>query len=168
MSQDITIGLFGTCGSSTWRDDFVSLYDQLGIKYFNPQIKDRDWVPADAEIESRHLQTDDIVLLPITSETKGVGSLAEIGFIINSILSSNKLRFAIIYIDSSVDRKGLDAPTAKDIESSRSLIKSHLPHVTNDRVFIANSLDEMKKISLDLYPFLQVFKNIRRGQDVGG
>jgi hypothetical protein len=30
------IGLFGTCGNSTWREDFIELYNNEGLEYYNP------------------------------------------------------------------------------------------------------------------------------------
>ena len=36
-SSDISIGLFGTCDNSKWRVPFMKTYDELEIKYFNPE-----------------------------------------------------------------------------------------------------------------------------------
>ena len=69
------IGLFGTCGNSLWRDQFISVYKEKGIEYFNPQKE--DWCPEDADIEAQHLVQDEIVLFPVTDESYGCGSLAE-------------------------------------------------------------------------------------------
>jgi len=31
-----TVGLFGTCGNSKWRDPFIKKLNQLGVTYYNP------------------------------------------------------------------------------------------------------------------------------------
>ena len=77
------IGLFGTCGTSTFRKDlFIPKYESIGLKdgvdFFNPQVK--NWSPNCAVLEAQHLAEDSIILFPITHETYGLGSLSEIGF----------------------------------------------------------------------------------------
>lgn len=59
-----TIGLFGTCGGSKWRDQFMVKYDNLKINYFNPQVD--DWNATFADIEADHLVNDEIILFPVT------------------------------------------------------------------------------------------------------
>ena len=54
------IGLFGTCGTSKWRDNFIESYDYAKIEYFNPMVE--NWKPEDAEIKAEHLTTDNIIL----------------------------------------------------------------------------------------------------------
>ena len=63
------IGLFGTCGGSKWRDEFMAAYEERGINFFNPQVA--DWTPECAEIEADHLVNDDVILFPVTNETFG-------------------------------------------------------------------------------------------------
>ena len=58
------IGLFGTCGNSTWRNKFMEIYDKKNIIYYNPQVD--DWKPEDAVIEAERLANDQIILFPIT------------------------------------------------------------------------------------------------------
>ncbi len=71
----VTVGLFGTCGGSLWREPFEAKYNEQGIVFFNPQVD--DWNPSMADIEAQHLAEDEIILFPITGETYGTGSLAE-------------------------------------------------------------------------------------------
>lgn len=61
----LCVGLFGTCGGSKWRNNFMLKYNEMGINYFNPQVD--DWKPELAEIEAEHLVNDDIVLFPVTN-----------------------------------------------------------------------------------------------------
>ena len=80
------IGLFGTCGNSRWRDAFIEKYKELGIAFFNPQVE--DWTPDCAVEEARHLAEDRIILFPVTSETYGIGSIAETGFCVLQAIRS--------------------------------------------------------------------------------
>ena len=73
-----TIGLFGTCGKSTWRKPFIERFNALKIPYFNPQVE--NWTPECTDIEAEHLANDGVILFPITDETTATGSLAETGF----------------------------------------------------------------------------------------
>jgi hypothetical protein len=75
--QDV-VGLFGTAGNSTWRDDVIVRLKAAGIAYFNPVVA--DWTPVHAEIESQHLASDRVILLVITGDTESYGSLAETGW----------------------------------------------------------------------------------------
>lgn len=38
------IGLFGTCGTTTWRRDFIQTFEDLAIAYYNPQVA--EWDPG--------------------------------------------------------------------------------------------------------------------------
>ena len=73
----MTIGLFGTCGNSKWRDSFIKDYEKEGIDYYNPQVD--NWKPEDAKVEAEHLANDKIILFPVTRETSGLGSLVTVG-----------------------------------------------------------------------------------------
>ena len=63
----LTIGMFGTCGGSKWREPFIEKYEELGISYFNPQVD--NWTDQNAIVEARHLAEDKVILFPITNET---------------------------------------------------------------------------------------------------
>lgn len=76
------VGLFGTCGNSTWREPVMQKLASRGIEFFNP-VKP-NWTAADGEIEARHANSDKVVLMVITDETEAAGSLAETGWIENA------------------------------------------------------------------------------------
>lgn len=166
--KEIVIGLFGTCGKSTWRDAFVKEYEKLNIKYFNPQ-KD-DWKPEDAQIEADHLANDSILLFPVTNETFAFGSLAETGFSIMQALKMDENRDIIImiepdvFIDESAYTSG-ELLTAqlqrKESIRARALVLAHLKKVKYNNVWIVKNLDEMLKLSLELNT-IQVLKNAAR------
>lgn len=144
-----TIGLFGTCGGSTWRDPFMERYDQLGIPYFNPQVD--DWKPEDAAIEAEHLATDPIVLFPVTSETYGTGSLAETGFSALNAINLNHQRDFVMMVDPELD-EALDDPVArKESLRARALVRAHLGKLSLSGLYIVDSMDDMLSLSVELH-----------------
>ena len=143
------IGLFGTCGSSTWRKRFIETYTSKGIDYFNPQ-KD-DWQPEDAAIEAEHLANDEIILFPVTSETYGTGSLAETGFSILNALKLDDRRYFVIMIDGHLDESQNDPVARKESLRARALVKEHLKKLRYANVYLVESLDEVFEVSLQLY-----------------
>jgi len=153
--RTLTIGLFGTCGNSTWRNKFMEEYDKQKIRYFNPQ-KD-DWKPEDAAIEAEHLVNDDIILFPVTNETFGFGSLAETGFSILQAIKLNQRRNVIVMIDPDVPVPQVEVWTRdnelsrKDSIRTRALVMAHLKKLDYPNVYIVNSLDNMLKLSLHLH-----------------
>jgi hypothetical protein len=161
LSNKPCIGLFGTCGDSKWRDAFIFRYDNLQINYYNPQVA--DWKPEDAAIEADHLINDDIILFPVTNETYGIGTLAEIGFSIISVLRSTENRFVIIYIDTKLSEALIanNAVAVKESMHSRMLVLAHLKKIKHPNVFLVDSLDEMLGLSVKLYDNIGSMKNIR-------
>lgn len=93
LLQDV-VGLFGTAGSSAWRDKVMARLAAAGIAYFNPVVP--DWTPAHAEIESQHLATDRVILLVITGETESYGSLAETGWAALSAAQNGQTMLLVI------------------------------------------------------------------------
>ena len=146
-----TIGLFGTCGNSTWRTNFIKEYDNYDfINYFNPQVT--NWKPDDAVIEAEHLINDDIILFPVTSETYGTGSLAETGYSIMSAIRADDNRYVILFIDPTIDQSLINenAIAAKESTRSRALVLAHLRKVKHKNVFFVSSIDEMLELSIKL------------------
>lgn len=143
------IGLFGTCGNSTWRDQFVEYYTKNGIEFFNPQVE--NWTPECATIEAEHLASDNIVLFPITDETYATGSLAEVGFAVaNAVL--NKHRKFVFLISPTVDEKLIsdNQLAAKESTRARALVKKHLEQFNLDNVHVASTMEEMLSKSVVL------------------
>jgi len=156
--RKITIGLFGTCGKSNWRDEFIKAYQMEGITYFNPQ-KD-NWQPCNADIEAEHLVNDDIVLFPITDETYAFGSLAETGFSILQALKLNERREFIIMVTPDVKLDESKMSTNEILQytllrqesfRARALVKAHLKKLNYPNVWVVQSLDNMLKLSLHLH-----------------
>lgn len=159
----ITIGLFGTCGGSKWRDSFMSIYNKSGIEFYNPQVD--DWDPSLATIEAEHLVEDEIILFPVTDETYGMGSLAEVGFSISQAINSNDERFVIIYVCPTISKEKQDENPvlAKESSRARALCLAHLKKQKHKypNVYITNSLTNMLKVSLYLYEAMDNMKKAR-------
>lgn len=162
--NDLTIGLFGTCGGSTWREPFKAVYDEFGIAYFDPQVP--DWKPELAEVEARHLANDQLLLFPVTDETYGFGSLSETGFSVLSALRWNANRFVVVYVAPDVnDVLKLKNPTAADdSRRSRKLVLAHLALAKHPNVFVVDDLGQMLDVSLKLYGALRLIDGARKGQ----
>lgn len=154
------IGLFGTCGGSKWRYDFIKEYNKLGLNYFNPQVE--DWVEELAEIEAGHLVNDEIVLFPITGETYGTGSLAETGYSALQAININSHRDFVIMIEQKIDSE-LDDPIArKESLRSRALVTEHLKKLNIASLYVVESLSEMLELSIALYDIATKRKTLEK------
>lgn len=164
MSENVCIGLFGTCGNSTWRSEYIPYLEAENINYFNPQ-KD-GWCEEDAAIEARHLINDDVILFPVTAETYGSGSLAETGFSILQALKSTKHRAVVIFIDPTLDPnlKESNPVAAKESIRTRILTIEHLKNVNDPRVFLVNSMEDMYKVGIQLAKTAKMISDIRLGK----
>jgi len=156
----LCIGLFGTCGKSTWRVPFMVRYDELGIPYFNPQVP--DWKPEDAIIEAEHLADDDIILFPITSETYATGSLAETGFSILNAVRLDDRRDFVILIDQKLDDELDDAIACKESLRARALVLQHLKKLRLPNVYLVETMEEMLDISLKLFEAAKLRDPLRK------
>jgi len=100
-----SVGLFGTCGNSQWRDTFIARLKKEGIPFFNPQLPAGTWKPECAAIEANHLKNDRVVIFAVTDETWGYGSLAETGFSAKAAMQNmSDTRFALFFCCSGAQR----------------------------------------------------------------
>lgn len=145
------IGLFGTCGNSTWREDFIEIYESEELEFYNP--KKPDWNPEDSEEEARHLAEDEIILFPITSETYGLGSLAEIGFSILNAIRLDNSRFFVVLIDEDVDDelKKSNPNLAEESKRNRALVRSHLKKLKLSNLYLVENMEQLLEASIVLY-----------------
>ena len=150
------VGLFGTCGTTTWRREFIDAYDNLAIAYYNPQVD--EWKPELAQLEARHLVEDDIVLFPVTAQTYGTGSLAETGFsilqVLHSVQHAQSHRKVIVYIDPGLDAElvAQNPVAAKESTRARALVAAHLGQIQDPNVYVVDSMQAMLALSIKLYP----------------
>lgn len=168
--KQITIGLFGTCGQSKWREPFMKEYDKLKLAYFNPQKT--DWRPEDAQIEADHLANDEILLFPVTNETFAFGSLAETGFSILQALKMDQTRDIIVMIEPDVVLNDKDLLSnceeftfekqRKESCRARALVMAHLKKINYPNVWIVKDLNDMLKLSLELHAIQVIRNNSRR------
>lgn len=159
--------LAGTCGGDMWRTPFEASLEKHGVTYFNPQVD--DWEPWMSEHENECLAHSPLVLFPVLRSTLGLGSLAEIGFSILSVLRSiqnGQRRDLIVYIDQEVNpdvtikepqpdgsKKTVPAGPAVIEESirARELVLSKVKQETwREGVHLATSLEDMHDLMLVL------------------
>jgi hypothetical protein len=163
VSNQITIGLFGTCGNSKWRDSFIQKFEESNIAYFNPLVP--DWIEEYAGIEAEHLVEDEIILFPVTDETFGFGSLAETGYSISQALRSNSEKFVVIFIAPDVNEFlwTIDPVQAKESKKARSLAMAHVKRQAKlfPNVYIVDSMESMKTITFMLYAAMFSLKKAR-------
>ena len=147
---NLTVGLFGTCGDTTFRKDiFIPEYEKRGIEFFNPQVD--DWKPEMAQIEAEHLAKDGVILLPVTSETYSLGSLSEVGFSILNAIKLDDRRDFVILIDEKLDDVLMEnKEMAKESLKGRALVKQHLLKLNFPNVYLIDSLIEMCALSIAL------------------
>lgn len=143
------VGLFGTCGNSSWRDEFIEAYKSIGIDYFNPVVD--NWKPENAEIEAKHLANDRVILFPITSETYGLGSLSEIGFSILNAINLNDERQFVVMIDQMLSSDLTDEKMRNASLTGRALVLAHLKQLNFSNLYIVDNLELMLKVSIELY-----------------
>lgn len=149
-----TIGLFGTCGGSKWREPFKARYAQESVSFYDPQRP--DWKPEDAEIEAMHLASDEILLFPVTSETYATGSLSEVGFSILQAIRLDDRRDFVILINKDLDASLDNAVARKESIRARALVKQHLKKLRLKNVYLVETLEEMLELSIALYRAVEI------------
>lgn len=179
----LCIGLFGTCGDSTWRKNlFIPAYEQLGWKgcdsgsdwkdqqYFNPQLEGDLWDRIlaaggnPAKVEAEHLAEDAVICFPITGETYAAGSLAEVGFSILNAIRLDDRRDFIVLIEPKIDQKLLDANpvAAKESLRARALVLAHLKKQRLSNLYLVPTLQDMLEVSVSLFKAAQVAYPLRQ------
>jgi hypothetical protein len=147
------VGLFGTCGSSTWREDkVVPMLEAQDIASFNPVVK--DWNEACMKVEAEHAASDQVILMIITGETTAIGSLAESGWIaLEAVANGQKI---VLYIEDMPVEK---CPAKDEFggaltpNKTRKLVRSHLAKVVEaypTSVFLTTSVEDATAIVIEL------------------
>lgn len=151
MENNLCVGMFGTCGNSTFRKDlFIPKFLQNCVIYYNPQVD--DWKPECALEEATHLANDEIILFPVKDETYAVGSLAETGFSILNVIKLDSRRDLVIMITQDLkDELKKDKERAKESLRARALVLEHLKKLNYPNIYIVDSLEEMTQVAIDLY-----------------
>lgn len=144
------VGLFGTCGNSKWREPFIKRLNQLGVSYYNP-CRD-NWDP---EEDSWQLKNDRIILMPVTDETYGTGTLSESAFGIVTTLASiyQKSTKLVIYIAPLVeydpDDENLNNSVAiKESNRARRIVTEHVKAFGNlPNVYFVKNMKDMLTVT---------------------
>jgi hypothetical protein len=166
FEEQPVIGLFGTCGDSTFRQElFIPIYDRLSMPYFNPQVD--DWRPEFADIESDHLAHDVVQCWPVLGSTYGAGSLAEQGYAIASSLRtlSPLPKFVIPMIEMDLSGNLTDQVARRESERARKLAATHLSNNASPNVYLVSSLDEMLETSISLYGAARALVELGRAKN---
>lgn len=156
----VTIGLFGTCGNSKWREPFMARYKELGIDFYNPQVE--NWNPACAEEEARHLAEDQIILFPVTNETYASGSLSEVGFSILQAIRLDDRRDFVIMVAPDLAPYLTDEVARKESHRARALVKQHLKKLRLSNLYLVDTLEETLEISIQLYEVARIREPLAR------
>lgn len=167
MKRLLTIGMFGTCGDSTFRQELlIPAYEARGISYFNPQVA--DWKPELAEVEAMHLASDQIILFPVLAETYGLGSLGEVGFSIAQAMRFDDRRDFVFLIDPVVsdELQAQDSKMAKESNRMRALQRQHILRMDLPNVYLVNSLLDMLAVSMRLYEAASLVSDLRERYNV--
>ena len=76
----VTIGLFGTCGGSRWRERFIERYNKECISFFNPQVAEAASSPATGTITATVASNITITILGTCNNDNTCDSDATAGF----------------------------------------------------------------------------------------
>jgi len=162
MNEQITVGLFGTCGNNPWRDPFIEQYDTAGINWFNPDAGD-NWHPGMIDDENHHLQTDDVILFPVLEQTTGFGSLGEIGFSISNVvrkITNGHLQYLIVLIDDDCKDDKATEQERKHSIKTRKLVKSKLLEVNHPMILVVHNLADMLTASIHVCNSVKLQRSI--------
>ncbi len=145
----LVVGLFGTCGGSMWREPFKAKYAKIGIPFFDPNKS--DWKPEDAVQEAEHLAEDEVILFPVTNETYGTGSLAEVGFSILQAIRLDDRRDFVVLIQQDLVPELNDPITRKESLRARALVMQHLKKLRLKNLYVVDTLEQMMEVSIKLF-----------------
>jgi hypothetical protein len=154
------VGLFGTCGKSLWRDDFISMYESEGIVYYNPKVD--DWQPEMAQLEADHLANDSVILFPVTSEEYSIGSLSEVGFSVLNAIRLDDRRDFVIMIDQKLDADLTDKAMCKASLTARALVHQHVLKMRLSNLYVVDNLTDMLKVSVALYKSNEIRESVSK------
>lgn len=149
------VGLFGTCGKSTWRRKFIAAYESRSIRFFNPQVE--HWTPEIAALENENFRRDQVLLFPVTTESTGFGTLAEIGMSILEIERHNHRhpenpRDVLVFVDTTCSDPSASEAQIKESVRARKLVAGKLPAYAGPHVHVCASMEDMLQRSLLLAP----------------
>jgi hypothetical protein len=121
--------------------------------------------PNPTEEENYYLRNAEVILFPVLEDSLGHGSLGELGFSINTVLRrilNGENQFLISLIDDDCTDERKNAEQRKDSKKNRALVKSKLIKcVSYPNIMLVKTLDEMFKMSLEMYDLAVKAKTYR-------
>lgn len=153
VNKQPVVGLFGTCGESTWREGFIARYNQEDIPFYNPQVAPGTWDPSMAAEEADHLAHDVVQVWPVTEDSYGTGSLVEQGYSIASSLRapSPLPKFVVVKIDPEPAPHLNDSAARQESVRARKLALAHLRLNESPSVFQVGTMEDMLDTSVKLF-----------------
>lgn len=143
------VGLFGTCGTSTWRLGVIDSLNKEGITSFNPQVP--TWTMECIAIEAFHKKNDEYLMFVITKDTTSVASMVEVAYLIGC--KRQGLILVIEDVPSGVI-EGLDEATRETINKTRA----ELRQLAKDA-----SIDECKDVASATERVISIIKSTEGG-----
>lgn len=149
--------LMGTAGSyndpnrSMWREPIKAALTGIGVSYFDPVVP--TWNEEAAKREAEALATAKILILAVTADTSGVGSLAESGWLVASAMMRDQ--WVAIWIDTSYEGQRLTQGTQA---IRRDMLKQKGPDSIEDASRRARKLvnSHARKL-IEQYPKLHLY-----------
>ncbi len=163
-----TIGLFGTCGASTWRQSFVEYCKNNDISFYNPQLGEGEWNPDFANdyvrAEHFHLANDDIVVFAITNETIASVSLSEFAFSIMDAARSSLNRHVVMFIaEDCIDPKASQDAITASIKARKTVIPKMVKAAKeSDFIHLCTDMEKLFSLTFEIESMLRIQKSVNK------
>lgn len=115
--------LGGTCGTTTWRNQFVTELEARRVRYFNPQLPPEvEWSSRHAAQEKRRLASASIVVMVITNHTTGMVSLLETCELLTSLnLDASDSRTLLVNVAAPRAPRAGTRPSERSKDRNRAI-----------------------------------------------
>jgi hypothetical protein len=116
--------LGGASGRTTWRQRIaIPALEAAGVGYYDPQLGIGEWTTAREDFEMQAKAAAEVLLFVINQETRGVASVAEVGYFIGS---GRRLALAVsdIGADDTIDGEVLSPAGRDDLNRGRIFVRS--------------------------------------------
>jgi hypothetical protein len=138
MKTNNVVGLFGTY-NSRWREDIaIPLLEKAGVPYFNPIVP--KWDEQARRSDAEHAAKDAVLMLVVTGESTGMGSMAESGWIaLKAFLSNHTVVMVFEDMAEEVTPHKDELGGLLDPNGNRDLIRQHiaqLPKVFHETIIL--------------------------------
>lgn len=144
LKEKPTVGLFGTCNDSLWRDYFLLLLDKDKFDWFNPVVD--DWNEEAQINEEFHKDNDEVIVFVITPKMKGVYSIAEVVDLSYRKKENQNLFFCFLTHekDSSGTTQLFDESQIKSLRAVANLLERKGVKTTESLVELAKFVNDLE------------------------